>query len=192
MDFCPYTASMQYDFSQSKKRASDVDAWLAKEFQTIRTGQATPALLDGVRVDSYGSKMPVNQVGNVGVEDARTIRITPWDTTQIKEIEQAISNADLGVSVIVDDKGLRVIFPDLTSERREQLIRLAKSKLEEARVSLRGVREETWTDIQSKEKDGLMSEDEKFRAKEEMQKMIDEYNKDFDARLVSKESEIKI
>lgn len=183
---------MAYDFSQSKSRAQDVDAWLGKEYQTIRTGQATPALLDGVMVESYGAKMPINQVANVGVEDARTIRITPWDASQIKEIESAITVADLGVSVTVDGQGLRVIFPELTSERREQLVKLAKSKLEEARVSLRGVREDTWSDIQAQEKDGRLSEDEKFRAKDEMQKIVDEVNKKLDERLAAKESEIKL
>ena len=125
-------------FKQKLKEATD---WLQKEFTGIRTGQATSALLDSIKVESYGTFMPIVQIGSVGIEDARTIRIAPWDLSQVPAIERAIREADLGVSVSSDSTGLRVIFPDLTSERRVQLIKLAKSKLEDARVTVRAMRD---------------------------------------------------
>src|SRR3989338_6898105 len=171
---------MAYDFSKFKKELSEIESWLTKEYTTIRTGMASPALLDSVKVESYGSFMPINQLATVGTEDARTIRVSPWDKSQVRGIEKAINDANLGVSVVSDSAGVRVIFPELTSERRVLLIKSAKEKLEKARVSLRGEREKVWEDIQKKEKNGEMGEDEKFSLKEEMQKYVDETNRKFE------------
>ena len=99
-------------------RGKEIVDWLQNEYAGIRTGQATPALLDSIKVENYGSMMPLNQVGSVGVEDARTLRIAPWDVGSIGAIETAIRDADLGVSVSTDSAGLRVSFPELTSDRR--------------------------------------------------------------------------
>lgn len=181
---------MAYNFNDLKKKVKETGEWLSKEYGGIRTGRATPILLDTVYAEAYGSKMPVNQLASVSVEDARTLRISPWDTSVSKDIEKGIMLADLGVSVSIDDSGLRVIFPDLTSERRTQLTKIAKQKLEDARITLRGAREETWSDIQKKEKDGEMSEDDKFRAKEDMQKIIDEGNRSLEEIFDKKEKEI--
>ncbi len=181
---------MVYDFGSLKKNIAETEEWLKREFASIRTGRATPAILDNIKVESYGSRLPINQVGTVGIEDARTIRVSPWDQSQIKEVEKAITAANLGVSVSVDDKGVRVSFPDLTSERRASLMKLAKAKLEDARITIRGARDEVWNDIQKKQKDGEMSEDDKFRGKEEMQKFIDQGNKNLEELLKKKETEI--
>jgi len=181
---------MTYDFSAFKKRIGEIETWLQNEFRQLRTGQATPAILDHIKVDAYGSAMPIQQVASIATEDAKTIRVAPWDTTLAKAIEGAIRDSELGLSVVVDDKGLRVIFPDLTSERREQLTKVAKTKFEDARVSLRKEREATWADIQQKEKDGKMTEDEKFRAKDDMQKLIDEANKKLEENTKKKEKDI--
>lgn len=181
---------MPYSFSGLKQKTIDTENWLRKEYSSVRTGRATPAILDNVLVDSYGSKMAVNQIASMSVEDPKTLRVTPWDTTQIKAIETAVQNANLGLSVNVDDKGLRVIFPELTSERRETLLKLTKQKLEDARISLRQEREDVWEDIQEKEKKGEMTEDDKFRYKEEMQKIIDEANKKLEEVAERKEREI--
>lgn len=181
---------MAYDFSSLKTKITDTESWLQKEFQGIRTGRAAPALLDGVLVESFGARVPLNQVGSVGVEGARTLRVSVWNADQVKDVEKAITDSDLGVGVSSDEKGVRVTFPELTAERRATLIKLAKDKLEEARVSLRGIRDDVWNDIQKKEKDGEITEDEKFRFKEEMQKMIDEANKALDASMTKKEEEI--
>lgn len=181
---------MNFDFSSFTKRANEVVDWLEKEFAAIRTGQATAALLDGVRVDSYGAKMPLNQIGTVGVEDARTLRILIWDAGQINAAERAIIDADLGLSVSSDDSGIRVIFPELTGERREKLAKMAKQKFEEARVSLRAARDEIMKEVEKAEKDGDLSEDEKFRVKESIQKEVDAMNAKLDSLFSAKESSI--
>lgn len=181
---------MAYQFGTLKTDAKEVEEWLQKELSGIRSGRAAPALLDAIRVDSYGAMVPVNQVGNVGVEDARTLRILPWDISQIKAIEKAVTDADLGVSVGSDEKGVRVSFPELTSERREQLMRLVGQKLEEARQRLRAVRDGIWQDIQAREKAKELSEDEKFRAKDEMQKIIDSGNDALQSLAEKKEKEL--
>lgn len=171
-------------------RLGKIHEWLQKEFSAIRTGQAAPAILDSVKVESYGTHIPVNQVGSIGIEDARTLRVSPWDTSMIATIERAIRDADLGVSVVTDSSGLRVIFPELTSERREQLIKLAKQKLEEARVSIRSARDEAIKDIEGKQKAGELSEDEKFSVKERIQKHVDAAKEKLDALFKGKEAEI--
>lgn len=173
-----------------ESRLTEIVNWLANEYASIRTGQATPALLDGVKVESYGSMMQMNQVASIGVEDARTLRVSPWDASLVKVIETAVRDADLGVSVVTDSSGLRVIFPELTGERRVQLLKLAKSKLEDARVSVRGARDEAMKAIDKQEKDGDISEDDKFTKKEDTQKKVDATNRSLDALYDKKEAEI--
>ncbi len=174
----------------TKKRFSEIIDWLDKEFSTIRTGQATPTLLDSIRVESYGAFLPLNQVGSVGIEDARTLRIVPWDNSQVKAVEKAIVDADLGLSVVTDSSGVRVIFPELTGERRQQLVKLAKSKLEDARVSVKSIRDDAMKAIDAAEKAGEISQDDKFASKEEVQKVVDATNRALEARFTEKEKEI--
>jgi ribosome recycling factor len=181
---------MAYNFNQFDARTREIEDWLSKEFGGIRTGRATPMLLDLVLVDSYGTKVPLNQVGNVNVEDPRTLRVTVWDKNSIKAVEKAIIDANLGVSVIVDGAGLRIIFPELTSERRTQLLKLAKAKLEEARVSVRAARDGTVKELEAAEKEGKLSEDERFAAKELLQKRVDTVNESLDSTYKLKETEI--
>lgn len=181
---------MPYNFSPFKQKVIEVTNWLSKEFASVRTGRAAPSLLDGVEVLSYGSKASLREVASISVEDAKTLRIVPWDATQMKEVEKAITLADLGLSVTVDDKGLRVIFPDLTAERRQSLLKIAGQKQEEAKISLRKERDRVWSDIQAKEKEGTITEDEKFRFKDEMQKIVDDASKKFDEMALRKETEI--
>ena len=181
---------MAYNFSQFKQGTLDLQEWLKREFSTIRTGRASPAILDGISVDAYGAQMPINQVANISVEDARMIRISPWDHTLTKAVEKSIIDSGLGLSVTVDGSGLRVIFPELTADRRTALLKIAKQKLEDARVTLRGEREKVLKDVDAQEKAGTMSEDEKFRTKAELQKMVDEISNALDAIYVKKEKEI--
>jgi ribosome recycling factor len=181
---------MLYNFTPFKQSVKEIEEWLRREYSSIRTGRATPAILDGVKVEAYGAEMPINQLANIAVEDARMIRISPWDMSQAKAIEKAISVSDLGLSVALDDKGLRVMFPELTSERRLSLVKIAKQKLEDARVRLRSEREKVLKDIEKKEKEGGMSEDDKFRFKSELQKILDDTNKVLDEILAKKEKEI--
>ncbi len=181
---------MAYDFKPFDGRIKEITDHLEKEMAGIRTGRAALAILDDIKVESYGSMMPINQVANISIEDPRTIRVAPWDASLGKDIEQAITQANLGVSTGTDEKGVRIFFPELTGERRTMLLKLAKEKLEEIRAELRRAREEVWSDIQQQEKDGLMSEDEKFRGKDEMQKRVDAANTLFEATLERKEKEI--
>ena len=178
------------DNIEIKSKLDELGTWLSGEYAAIRTGQATPALLDSIKVESYGSMMPLNQVGSIGVEDARTLRIAPWDVSQIAMIEQALQEANLGVSVATDSAGVRAIFPELTSERREQLLKLAKSKLEDARIRVRGVRDEVMKTLDKLEKDGECSEDEKFAKKEAIQDEVEVANKSFDTLFQKKETEL--
>lgn len=181
---------MAYNFAPFQQKAKEIEEWLKREYQGLRTGRATPAILDVLSVESYGTKMAVNQLASVSVEDPRTLRVAPWDASQIRAIESAIRQSDLGLGVSVDEKGLRVIFPELTGERRQQFVKIARQKLEDARVSLRAERERVWEDIQAKEKEGGMGEDEKFRLKEQMQKIVDDANKALEELADKKETEI--
>lgn len=172
-------------------RLDEVKTWLQGEFSGIRTGQAAPSLLDSVKVESYGSMMPLNQIASVGIEDARTLRISPWDSSQISAIEKALQDADLGISVASDSAGVRAIFPELTVERRGQLQKLAKSKLEDARIRVRSVRDEAMKSIEKQEKAGEISKDELFTKKEDIQGKIDGMNRSLEALYEQKESELQ-
>jgi len=177
------------DKESVKKMNAAID-WLGGEYGGIRTGQAAPGLLDSIKVENYGAMMNLNQVGSISVEDARTLRISPWDSGSIAAIERAITEADLGVSVATDSSGLRVIFPELTSERREQLNKLAKSKLEEARVRVRHVRDDVMKQVDAAHKAGDIGEDERFSQKEVVQKKVDEVNEKLEELYNQKEKEI--
>ncbi|MEK7478103.1 MAG: ribosome recycling factor [Patescibacteria group bacterium] len=181
---------MAYNFSAFKNKMGEGEEWLGKEYTSLRTGQASPLLLDNIMVESYGAKTPIKHVASVSIEDAKTLRITPWDKSQIKNIETAIAQSNLGISTAPDSFGLRVIFPDLTAERRKMLMKVVNEKLEDARVTLRKEREKVWTDIQQQEKDGDISEDEKFIGKDELQKLVDEGNRKLDELAERKEKEI--
>jgi len=180
-----------FDFSELKQKSKDVEEWLSKELSGIRTGKATPTILDFVQVEAYGSKMPIRELANMVVEDAKTVRLEPWDIKVGKDIEKAITISNLGLSVAPFEKGLRVIFPELTTERREQFKKVARTKFEEGKVSLRTLRDKISKAIDEKEKAGEMGEDDKFRLKDEMQKIIDESNKKLEELVVKKEEEIK-
>src|SRR3989344_9704833 len=178
-----------FNFNNFKTKVKGVEDWLLKELSSIRTGRASASILDAIQVNAYGNNMAVSNIASISIEDPRTIRVEPWDKTQGKEIEKAIVNSNLGLSVNSDDKGLRIIFPELTSERRESLVKIAKQKLEESRISLRGLRDEVVKEIEAKEKEGGMGEDDKFRLKEELQKLVDILNRKLEELFEKKEVE---
>lgn len=182
---------MAFDFKPLDTKLAGAKEWLSREYQGLRTGRATPAILDSVMVQAYGSMMPLKQVATIGIEDARSLRVQAFDPSIIKDIEKAVSQADLGVGVGSDASGVRVSFPELTSERREQLIKLAKGKLEEARTTVRGGRDDCWKDIQEQEKEGTITEDDKFRLKDEMQKKVDATNEELEKLFGKKETEMQ-
>lgn len=182
---------MAYNFNDFRNQIKEIESWINREFSSIRTGRATPALLDGVSVESYGARLPLKQVGAVGVEDPRTLKISLWDKSQTRAVESAIQAANLGVSVSTDPTGaLRITFPDLTSDKRKILSKLAQDKIEQARITLRQEREKVWNDIQAKEKAGELTEDDRFRLKDELQKLVDEANKLFETAGERKQAEI--
>lgn len=177
---------MAFDINQFKKIGTEKQVWLTNELQGLRTGRATPALLDSVTVDVYGSRMKLSQIASITVEDARTLYVNPWDKGQIKDIEKAITVADLGISAGSDDKGVRVSFPELTAERRGQLMKLVRAKLEEARVQIKTARAKAISDAEA----SGVSEDEAKRLKGEIQKVVDDTNKLLEDLAVKKEKEL--
>ena len=122
---------MQYNFLNFKVALKRVEDFLGKEYSQLNIGRASPMILDGVNVESYGSYVPLKNVASVSIEDPKTLRIVPWDKSQIKGIEKAIVGANLGLSVATDDQGIRVIFPQLTTDTRKTLVKILKEKLEE-------------------------------------------------------------
>lgn len=180
---------MAYDFSILKGQIKETEEWLSRELSSVRTGRASPALLDSVKPEVYGARTPITQLGSLSIEDARTLRIIPWDKSSVKAIEKGITDADLGVSVVTDDQGLRVIFPELTAERRTLLTKIANEKHEQAKVTLRGHRTDAIKEIDTLEKDG-MGEDLAKRNKEEVQKLIDAANVSLEAIAKKKAEEI--
>lgn len=181
---------MQYNFLNFKTALKKVEEFLSKEYSQLNIGRASPMILDGVNVESYGSFVPLKNVASVSIEDPRTLRIAPWDKSQIKGIEKAIVGANLGLSVATDDLGIRVIFPQLTTDTRKTLVKVLGEKLEEQRITVRREREIVFRDMEAREKEGKMTEDEMFRAKEELQKIINETNSNLEAIFEKKEKEV--
>ncbi len=181
---------MAYNFQTLKEQFSTIENWLNEELSLLRTGKATPRILDKVQIDAYGSRNDLRHMGSITVQDARTLYITPWDTSLIGAIQKGIDAANLGVSAVPDGSGVRVIFPELTGERRTQMVKLIGIKLEEARISVRTEREKTQNDILTKEKAGDLSEDERFRAKDELQRLVNDIHSRFEALAEKKRTEI--
>ncbi len=177
---------MVYNFTGFKTACDETFDWMKKEYLGLRTGRASAAILDTISVESYGSLVPVNQVASINIEDPRTIRVSPWDKGVIKNIDTAIREANLGLSVAVDGEGLRVSFPELTSERRAGLIKISKEKLEEARIRIRTERQKILSDIDK----GDLPDDEKTRSRNDLQKHVDEINKKLEEFALKKEKEI--
>ena len=177
---------MAYSFSDFSTKGKEVVEWLKREYTGISTGRATPAILDLVNVESYGSRTAIPHVASVTIEDPRTLRVAPWDKTQLKVIETALRDADLGLSVSVDDMGLRIFFPQLTTERRAQLVKVLKDRLEDARVKVRMLRQETQKDIEA----ASLPEDDAKRAADELQKKVEEYNRHLEDVFTKKEGEV--
>ncbi|HVM58754.1 MAG TPA: ribosome recycling factor [Candidatus Paceibacterota bacterium] len=179
-----------YDYNPLKSKIQETEEWLSKELSGVRTGRATPTLLDSVKPEAYGVRTPLTQLASVSVEDARTLRIIPWDASLAKAIEKGITEADLGVGLATDEQGLRVTFPELTAERRTQLARIAKDKHEQAKNTLRGHRADELKAIEEFKKGGGVSDDEVKRFKDEVQKLIEAGNDALENILEKKETEI--
>lgn len=161
-----------------------------QEFVKIRTGKATTALLDGVKVDAYGTHMTLQQVANVSVPDVHTIAIQPWDKNMIVPIDKAIQAANLGLNPVSDGNLIRVPIPPLNEERRRELVKLIKKFAEEGKISIRNIRRDAIEHLKKSEKEEHFSEDERKRGEAEVQKMTDRHIKDVDGLVEIKEKEI--
>lgn len=181
---------MAYDFSSTLSQKASIIEWLKSEYRSIQTGRATPQVLDLVSIDMYGSRTPLAHAGSVTIEDPRTIRVAPWDKSVIGQMEKAINDADLGLSVSSDAEGLRVHFPSLTTETRTKLVKLLKDRLEDARVKIRSVREDTNKAIDKDAKEGLFGEDDKRMYRDDLQKIVDTTNQELEDLFVKKEKEV--
>jgi ribosome recycling factor len=161
-----------------------------KEFASLRAGRATPALLDKITVNYYGAPTPVNQLANISVPEARLLVIQPWDKSSLPEIERAILKSDLGITPASDGVVIRLAIPQLTQERRKELVKVIKKKSEDGRVAVRNVRRDVNDHLKSSQKEGAISEDELKRSQDEVQKLTDRYVKEIDNLFTSKEQEI--
>ncbi len=169
------------------KKAVEV---VRQEFIKIRSGKATTTLLDGIKVDYYGSIMPLNQVGTVGTPDIRMITVTPWDKGMIGPIEKAILAANIGLNPANDGTVIRLPVPPLNEERRKELVKLIKKFAEDGKISLRNVRRDAIEHLKKSEKEEHFSEDERKRGEEDVQKLIDKHIKEIDSLVTHKEKEI--
>ncbi|MCK6462211.1 MAG: ribosome recycling factor [Candidatus Pacebacteria bacterium] len=181
---------MNYDFSKIKNEGEKTKERFKQEASSLRTGRANPAIIEDLLVDSYGSKTPLKHLGTIAAEDARTLRVTPWDASVLKNIESAISSSNLGIQPIADKQSVRISLPPLTEDRRKALLKTLSAKLEEAKISLRQSRETVWKDIQEKERAGEIPEDYKFRFKDELQKIVDKFSAELEDLAKKKEQEI--
>jgi len=161
-----------------------------KELASFRTGRASLGILDGIKVDYYGTLTPLNQVATLGIPDPRVITIQPWEQKMIGEIERAIMKSDLGLTPINDGKTIKLSIPPLTEERRKQLVKVVRKKAEEARVAIRNIRRDVIEEIKKGEKDKKFSEDESRRMQEEIQKITNSFIEKIDQILEQKEKEI--
>jgi ribosome recycling factor len=178
------------DLTAAERRMKGAVDSVRSNFATIRTGRANPTLLDRIEVEVYGSRMPLRSVANVGAPEPRLLTVTPFDPSSLKNIERGIRDSDIGLNPQNDGKILRLPIPELTEERRRELIRLARSMAEEGRVSVRNVRRDEMRDVHELRKEGEISQDDEHRAEEELQELTNGYVQRIDAVLADKEAEL--
>ena len=178
------------DLTAAERRMKGAVESVKSNFATIRTGRANPSLLDRIEVEAYGSRMPLRSVANVGAPEARLLTVTPFDPNSMKDIERAIRDADIGLNPQNDGRIIRLPIPELTEERRRELIRMARAMAEEGRVSVRNVRRDEMRDVHELRKEGEISEDDERRAEAELQTLTKRYVERVDAALSAKESEL--
>jgi ribosome recycling factor len=181
----------KFDLKDLERRMRGAIETLKKEFAGLRTGRASAHLLDGVVVNVYGARMPINQVATVSTPDARTISVQVWDKGQVSAVEKAIREANLGLNPIVEGALLRLPIPALNAERRQELAKVAHKYAEHARVAIRNVRREGMDLLKRLDKDGDMGEDEHHKNSAKVQELTDRLIKDIDQALAAKEAEIK-
>jgi ribosome recycling factor len=177
-------------YSEAEEKMKTSIARLREQFSTIRTGRASPALVEKLRVEYYGSEVPLQQIAGFSVPEARMLVIQPYDQTSIGDIEKAIRNSDLGINPSNDGKILRLAFPQLTEERRRELVKVVKGMAEEAKIALRNTRRAARHDVEEFEKEKMISEDELSGAEKELDKLTHEYVVEIDRTVQAKEQEL--
>ncbi len=177
-------------YEETRERMGKSVNTLKAEFKKVRTGRASLALLDGIRVDYYGTLTPLNQMASLAVPESRLITIQPWDLSVIKEIEKAILKSDLGLTPSSDGKIIRIAIPPLTEDRRRELVKIANKISEEYKVAVRNIRRDSNETLKGFKKDGDISEDEAFKAQDQIQKITDEFIRRIDEVYQEKEKEI--
>ena len=178
------------DLTAAENRMRGALEAVRREFSTIRTGRASPSILDRIEVEAYGSRMPLRSVANVNVPEPRLLTVTPFDPGTIKAIERAIDTADVGLNPQNDGKIIRLPIPELTEDRRRQFIRLVRQYAEEGRVAIRNIRRDEMRDLNELMKMGEISEDDERRAEAELQELTNKYVKGIDEALTDKEAEL--
>ena len=177
-------------FKDASQRMDKTLESLRSEFTKIRTGRAHTSLLDHVMVEYYGSEVPINQVANVNVEDARTLTVAPWERNMVGKVEKAIMTSDLGLNPATAGTVIRVPLPALTEERRKDLVKVVRAEAENARVAIRNIRRDVNHSLKQQVKDKEISEDEEHRGEERVQKLTDEHIARIDEMLAEKEMEL--
>lgn len=177
-------------YKDAEERMQKAVAALKKEFSTLRAGRATPSLLDKITVDYYGTPMPINQLASVTAPEPRLLVIQPWDKKAVSEIERAILKSDLGLTPTSDGSVIRLAIPQLTEERRKELVKLIKKKTEDGRVAIRNIRRDANDELKKLEKAGEITEDELRKGQDDIQKLTDRYIEELEKVFQAKEKEI--
>jgi ribosome recycling factor len=175
---------------EAKEKMHKAVLHMQEEFAGIRTGRATPAIVEKLRVDYYGSEVPLQQLASFSVPEPRVLVIAPYDNSAVKAIEKAIQGSDLGLNPAIDGQLIRLPFPPLTEQRRKDLVKLVHTKTEESRVAVRNVRRHAHDELRKSEKDGEVSQDDLKRSEDELQKLTDTHIADIDAEGKRKEAEL--
>ena len=160
------------EFGELKSKIDKTKEWLKKELSGLRTGRASPALVEGIKVDYFGTPTPLSHLASVRIEDAKTLIVEPWDKNSLESVSKAIGNSSLGIQPIASKESIRIVLPPLTQERRVLLVKILNEKMEEAKIQLRRIRDESWSETQRREKEKEISEDEKFRLKDKLEEEI--------------------
>lgn len=181
---------MSVDFKEFSKKMDKTLEHLGEDFGAVRAGRANPQVLDRITVEYYGSETPLNGVATISSPDARTLVISPWDNKLLKDIQKAIQTSDLGINPQNDGRVIRLVFPQLTEERRKELIKQVKKYAEDAKVALRNIRRDGMDYVKKLKKNSEITEDDQKKAEKDLQDLLDKYIKNVDTVLAAKEKEL--
>lgn len=184
------TEELEMLFLEGEERMAKTEEVLLSDYQNVRTGRANPRILDKITVDYYGQMSPINQVGNVAVPESRMITITPWDASMVSKVEKAILAANIGLTPSNDGKIIRLVFPQVTEERRKELVKQCKAMAEESKVALRNIRRDTLDKVKKMKTAKEITEDEATLCEKEMEKIIAKHIENIDKIYADKEKEV--